>query len=69
MSPCTRGIRGFICAMTMDAFSIASMQMSTLMPRLTYPFWSGSDVWMRATSIGIILLRNSCGIRDRNMGV
>jgi hypothetical protein len=44
LSPWTRGMSALTCAMTSAAFCTAAFTMSTLTPRLTYPWSSGSEV-------------------------
>ncbi len=69
LSPMVHGICGFTWAITRLALAAADLTMSTEMPRLQRPWWSGGVTWMRATSSGMRPLSNRAGMSNRGRGV
>ena len=68
-SPYRYGMLGLTSAMTTRATSAAATAMSAEMPKLQYPFSSGGEQTMNATSTGISPRRNMPGTSPRNRGV
>ena len=63
------GFRDKLMGVVDDALATAAFTISTLTPRLRWPWRSGSDVWMSATSRSMCRLWKRSGTCERKIGV